>query len=161
MGDDVISHYNVISHWLGAYTKWSLNHYPHGCWCPGSYCCLVMSIYENDYWVYVIYMLYFLWSRLSSLAFRLGSVFQPLLFLLSIWFHWFHPKILWLSWGSIHNLDLFGIMFYRYFSITSNHSYIYILLAISVAYRYRKSISIIELFVSIISIYIGFLVTNF
>ena len=32
---------------------------------------------------------------------------------------------------------------------------------ISVAYRYRKSISIIELFVSIISIYIGFLATNF
>ena len=31
----------------------------------------------------------------------------------------------------------------------------------SVAYRYRKSISIIELFVSIISIYIGFLATNF
>ena len=34
-------------------------------------------------------------------------------------------------------------------------------LFISVAYRYRKSISIIELFVSIISIYIGFLATNF
>ena len=33
--------------------------------------------------------------------------------------------------------------------------------AISVAYRYRKSISIIKLFVSIISIYIGFLATNF
>ena len=32
---------------------------------------------------------------------------------------------------------------------------------ISVAYRYRKSISIIELFVSIVSIYIGFLATNF
>ena len=32
---------------------------------------------------------------------------------------------------------------------------------ISVAYRYRKSISIIDLFVSIISIYIGFLATNF
>ena len=31
----------------------------------------------------------------------------------------------------------------------------------SVAYRYRKSISIIERFVSIISIYIGFLATNF
>ena len=31
----------------------------------------------------------------------------------------------------------------------------------SVAYRYRKSISIIELFVSIISIYIGFLAPNF
>ena len=31
----------------------------------------------------------------------------------------------------------------------------------SVAYRYRKSISIIELFVLIISIYIGFLATNF
>ena len=31
----------------------------------------------------------------------------------------------------------------------------------SVAYRYRKSISIIELFVSIISIYIEFLATNF
>ena len=32
----------------------------------------------------------------------------------------------------------------------------------SVAYRYRKSISIIELFVSIyIDIYIGFLATNF
>ena len=31
----------------------------------------------------------------------------------------------------------------------------------SVAYRYRKSISIIELFVSIISIYIEFLETNF
>ena len=31
----------------------------------------------------------------------------------------------------------------------------------SVAYRYRKSISIMELFVSIISIYIGFLATNF
>ena len=31
----------------------------------------------------------------------------------------------------------------------------------SVAYRYRKAISIIELFVSIISIYIGFLATNF
>ena len=31
----------------------------------------------------------------------------------------------------------------------------------SVAYRYRKSISIIELFVSIISIYIGFLATSF
>ena len=31
----------------------------------------------------------------------------------------------------------------------------------SVAYRYRKSISIIELFVSIISIYIVFLATNF
>ena len=34
-------------------------------------------------------------------------------------------------------------------------------LVFSVAYRYRKSISIIELFVSIISIYIGFLATNF
>ena len=31
----------------------------------------------------------------------------------------------------------------------------------SVVYRYRKSISIIELLVSIISIYIGFLATNF
>ena len=31
----------------------------------------------------------------------------------------------------------------------------------SVAYRYRKSISIIELFVSIISIYIEFLATTF
>ena len=31
---------------------------------------------------------------------------------------------------------------------------------ISVAYRYRKSISIIELFVSIISIYIEFLATS-
>ena len=31
----------------------------------------------------------------------------------------------------------------------------------SVAYRYRKSTSIIELFVSIISIYIGFLATIF
>ena len=30
-----------------------------------------------------------------------------------------------------------------------------------VAYRYRKSVSIIELFVSIISIYIWFLATNF
>ena len=34
-------------------------------------------------------------------------------------------------------------------------------LPISVAYRYRKSISIIELFVSIILIYIEFLATNF
>ena len=34
-------------------------------------------------------------------------------------------------------------------------------ISISVAYRYRKSISIIELVVSIISICIGFLATNF
>ena len=34
-------------------------------------------------------------------------------------------------------------------------------LVTSVAYRYRKSILIIELFVSIISIYIEFLATNF
>ena len=37
----------------------------------------------------------------------------------------------------------------------------YVYNMISVAYRYRKSISIIELFVSIISIYIEFLATNF
>ena len=40
-------------------------------------------------------------------------------------------------------------------------SRIYLCIVSSVAYRYRKSISIIELFVSIISIYIGFLATNF
>ena len=45
--------------------------------------------------------------------------------------------------------------------ITSELLAITAYILISVAYRYRKSISIIELFVSIISIYIEFLATNF
>ena len=49
----------------------------------------------------------------------------------------------------VKNLPIFCLIFLIFFAY------------ISVAYRYRKSISIIELFVSIISIYIGFLATNF
>ena len=50
--------------------------------------------------------------------------------------------------------------YYHFTPIVSKgkHCYLYV---ISVAYRYRKSISIIELFVSMMSIYIEFLATNF
>ena len=61
----------------------------------------------------------------------------------------------------IYNLFSKCIKFWGYISEFLIGLTISVTIVCSVAYRYRKSISIIELFVSIISIYIGFLATNF
>ena len=39
---------NVVSHWLGTYTKWSLWQYD-SCWCPGFLHCHIINSHDVEY----------------------------------------------------------------------------------------------------------------